>query len=488
MSKNNRKHTRSICNLEINIKDNYSENKISGVSFDISDNGLFLELNSNLQSHEQFKGNIILPNNVKLDFSGQPVYFNNNEVNEKNIKNIGYGISIENLNLKSHKVFKEFLSSINQQNSIETVNILEANTSSLLKKFINFPFQLYNPQSNWIAPLKKDLIKLLSKDSSFSKHSELKLFLAVHNNKLVGRIAAIIDHNYNTFNNSNIGFWGFYECIGNINVSNKLFQNVVSFSKTRGLSKIVGPLNPSFNHDLGFLSSGYPNLPNMQMPYNFIYYNNFAINFGFKKLKDIYSYNIDITDKLSSKIDKLDIVKDDDIKIRSINKKNFWSDAKILRYLFNESYSAANHWGFAPVTEDEWLDLAKHLKEIMDYDLVLIAEYKSKPIGYLICVPNISEILHSIRGSISLIDIIKFPFQMKKVNNIRALSIGVLKPYWKKFVGLKLLKEGVTRIKEKGYSTMEYGWVLDDNYPSIYLAKQLKGKLSNSYSVYELDI
>src|ERR1700744_2593248 len=94
-----------------------------------------------------------------------------------------------------------------------------------LKEFIDFPHDLYAGDPNYVPELfvaQRDMLN--PKKHPFFEHSKLQLFLAYRDNKIVGRIAAIRNNNHNTHSNSNDGFFGFFECINDYTVAEKLFD------------------------------------------------------------------------------------------------------------------------------------------------------------------------------------------------------------------------------------------------------------------------
>ena len=61
-----------------------------------------------------------------------------------------------------------------------------------LRKFIQFPFELYKNDKNWVPPMIDDMkLALNREDHPFYKHSHADFFLAEGNGQVLGRIAAI---------------------------------------------------------------------------------------------------------------------------------------------------------------------------------------------------------------------------------------------------------------------------------------------------------
>src|SRR6202035_1506600 len=87
------------------------------------------------------------------------------------------------------------------------------------RKFIRFLWDIYGSDPNWVPPLEMDRMKLVDeKKNPFYYHADVRWFLAEDNGKILGRIAAVVNHNHNSFHNDTTGFFGFFECINNTNV------------------------------------------------------------------------------------------------------------------------------------------------------------------------------------------------------------------------------------------------------------------------------
>jgi hypothetical protein len=94
------------------------------------------------------------------------------------------------------------------------ITIKPIHSSADLKKFIDFPHELYKGSPYYVPELFIAQRDLLTKHPIWN-HSSKQLFLALENDKIVGRIAAINNDNHNQFNQSNDGFFGFLDAIDN---------------------------------------------------------------------------------------------------------------------------------------------------------------------------------------------------------------------------------------------------------------------------------
>ena len=76
--------------------------------------------------------------------------------------------------------------------------IKEVTAKKELNQFIRFPYELYKNDPNWVPPLIIEREEFFDPGKNpFYDHAEVKLFLALKNDKPVGRISAQINFNHN---------------------------------------------------------------------------------------------------------------------------------------------------------------------------------------------------------------------------------------------------------------------------------------------------
>ena len=158
-------------------------------------------------------------------------------------------------------------------------------------RFIRLPFELYRDDPFWVPPLVMERHEFLdSSKNPFFRHAEVALFLARRDGKLVGRIAAVEDRNYNAFHGCKVAYFGLFECIDDPGVAAALVAAAKNWARWRGLIQIIGPMNLSTNQECGLLVDGFDSSPYVMMPYNPPYYADLVEACGFRKAKDLYGF------------------------------------------------------------------------------------------------------------------------------------------------------------------------------------------------------
>ena len=138
------------------------------------------------------------------------------------------------------------------------VTIVEAITKKQKKLFATFPISLYKDNKYYVPSLVGDEMTLDDpKKNLYKGSSEIKCFLAYKGNKLVGRVAAIINHESNKKHNEKCIRFSRIDFIDDMEVSKALIDAVISWGKERGLNTIHGPWGFNDADREGMLSFGY---------------------------------------------------------------------------------------------------------------------------------------------------------------------------------------------------------------------------------------
>ncbi|MDR1696129.1 MAG: hypothetical protein LBR69_05830 [Endomicrobium sp.] len=370
------------------------------------------------------------------------------------------------------------------------MKIVKVETSKQFRQFIRFPWKIYSNDSPWVPPLISDVIEIFSeRKNPFWLHAKRRLFLAYdENNNITGRIAAIIDYNYINFQDDKCGFFGFFECIDSVETAKALFDAAKSWLKGNSIFKMMGPMNPSTNDELGFLSEGFDIPPGIMMSYTPQYYLNLAERSGLKKIKELYAYDMDVIG--DSRVQRLGRIvemakkKLPTLKIRNLKKETFNEDLKAAISIYNRAWE--KNWGFVPWTDEEFVSIASKLKMLIDPDMVIIASVAGSPVGMLVSLPDYNQVLKKLNGSLLPLGFFKFMYYRKKIDSLRLMVMGVIKEYRHKGIEAIMYERGLKNALKNGYRHCELSWVLDDNVMTQRTAEMMNGRIYKKYAIYEM--
>lgn len=369
------------------------------------------------------------------------------------------------------------------------VTVRPARSSNDLHRFVKFLWKIYEGNPTWVPPLLMDRKKLIDrKKNPFYQHADAEFFLAERDGELVGRIAAIVNHNHNKEHDDRVGFFGFFECIDDQSVANALFDAAIRYLKDHGMTSVRGPANPSVNDEYGLLIDGFDLPPMILMPYNPPYYARLIEGYGLAKIKDLYAYELTQERVYSDKLERVAriVTERNRITFRSLEMKRLKEEVEKVKQVYNSAWM--KNWGAVPMTDAEVDAMAADLKPIVVPELVLFAETNGKTIGFALSLPDINVPLKYNKKGRLLPGLLQMVMRKKQIRGVRIIALGVLPEYQRTGVAGVLFYETAARALRLGYSWGEAGWVLEDNVNMIQAAEGLNGRLYKKYRLYEKGI
>ncbi|HET6528702.1 MAG TPA: GNAT family N-acetyltransferase [Balneolaceae bacterium] len=372
------------------------------------------------------------------------------------------------------------------KNTPRTHGVTLVTTNQERKQFLEFPYKHYANDEHWIPPLKMEQKKLIdTKKNPFYENGEIALFLAEQDGEICGRIAAIEDRRYNEHHGTKTGFFGFFECINNKSAASLLLKVASDWLKERGLTKVLGPSNPSMMDEIGILVDGFEHDPSIMMPYHKPYYDELIKNAGFEKEMDLYAFRVTQGKVAFDRMYRAEEIvrrRLPRLKVREVNLKNIDQEIQIVRHIFNEAWS--HNWGFIPMTKKELASLASDLKLILDPKVAHIVEVNNEPVAFSIALPDLNQVLKHMDGTLFPTGIFKLLWNKRKINQIRTALMGVLPEYQGKGIDALLHKEAIINGREVGYNSSELSWVLESNKGMIRVAEKLGAHIEKVYRMY----
>ena len=137
------------------------------------------------------------------------------------------------------------------------VTVREVSSGKDRRKFVEFPLRLYKNNEYFVPCLYGDEMALLKGKNAYADVSETAFFLAERDGRVVGRIQAIIQRQYNEMHNERRARFTRFDSINDREVSDALFATAEKWAKDRGMDTICGPLGFSDLDREGMLIEGF---------------------------------------------------------------------------------------------------------------------------------------------------------------------------------------------------------------------------------------
>lgn len=301
--------------------------------------------------------------------------------------------------------------------------------------FIQFPFDLYRNDPNWIPPFRNDVAMMMNrKKHPFYEYGEADFFLARRDSRIVGRIAVLINPHFNDYQKKKVMSFCLYDSIYDPEVTAALFETAFDWGRERGMTELIGPKGLSLFDGYGVLVEGFNLRQSMNMSaYNFPYYQTLMESVGLTKVTDFISVEFDAsTVTLPEKVTRaVDIVeKRGEIRVFTFkNRREIMKRAKEIGALYERAFT--KNWEYFPLTERDLMFLIENVINFVDPNLVkFIVNQEDELIGFILGFPDISAAMKRHNGNLwnpaLLIDLFR---EVKSSNRIIINGLGILSEY-----------------------------------------------------------
>lgn len=281
-----------------------------------------------------------------------------------------------------------------------SVIVKEIRTKKELKKFIRFQYELYKGNPYWCPPLRIGELKTLKWGSPSFDYCDAKYFLAYKENKIVGRVAAIVHKKSNEIWNEKRIRFGWIDFIDDIDVSSALIKAVENWGKELGLNEIHGPLGFTDMDNEGMLIKGFEEMSNVFSIYNYPYYIKHMEKLGFKKDVDWVQNEFIVPKEIPEKMEKMAKMVEERYGFKLLNaktKKDLLKYAHKLFYTLNEAFK--NLYGFVPLTDRQIKSYVDLYFGFIDKNFVkIVIDNQDNVIGFGVSAPSLTRALQKCNG------------------------------------------------------------------------------------------
>lgn len=347
------------------------------------------------------------------------------------------------------------------------VKIIKVTSKSLLKKFISYPFELYKNCENWVPALNGDEFDTFNpKKNEAYTFSEAECYLASKEGRIVGRVAAIVNHKANALMKKECVRFGWLDFIEDEEVLSALIGAVERFGRERGCTEISGPWGFTDMDKEGALVDGYDKLCPFTCLYNYPYYDTLLRKIGFEKEADWTQRLVKISNEMPPMFQLSDIIeKRYGLHIAKVKNTRDMSKRYGMEifHLYNESFAPLLN--FSPLSDTQIKSYLATYVPILDTDFAVICvDADDKPVGFAFCVPTLSKAVKKSKGKLFPFGLIRILRALRKNDTLEALLIGILPEYQGKGASVLMFKAIHENCIRRGITRMILNPQLEDNF------------------------
>ena len=354
-----------------------------------------------------------------------------------------------------------------------------------LKRFIRFPYDKYRRDPHWVAPLPSDeRTRLTPGKNPYFEHAEAAYFLALDRGRVVGRVSASVDRNYDAFQGEKQGAFGFFEA-DSVEATAALLEAAEGWVRARGAEVFRGPLSFTTNDECGLLVEGFGRRPALMMPYNPPEYAAWIEGAGLRKAKDLLSFEMPVPESFPPAFERVAAAarRQPGLVVRPLDMKRFREELDRIKVIYNSAWD--RNWGFVPMTDHEIDHMAAQLKPALVPEIIYFAEIHGKPVGFILNIPDVNIALKPIRGSLFPFGLARLLWSLPRVREFRVMALGLEGGQRRQGIAPLLIVESTRALRRRGMKRCTIGWTLEDNRAVNHIIDSFGGVRCAAHRVYE---
>lgn len=333
------------------------------------------------------------------------------------------------------------------------ISIKEAKTKKEIKQFVLFQFSLYKENKYWVPPIIKDeMANFDTHKNPVFKHADAHFFLAYKDNKIVGRVLAII--NWYEVNEQKIKKmrFGWFDVIDDLEVTKALLNKVNEIGKKHELEFMEGPVGFNNLDKTGVLTDGFNEVGTMITWYNHSYYKDHLEQLGFVKEKEYFENKFKFKNVDAVYYKRISAILKKRMQLKSLN---FKKTKEVLPYVdemfkvFDKSYSKLS--SYVPISEEQITYFKKKYISFINPEYIkFVVDKENKLIAFAIVMPSFSKALQKAKGKLFPFGILRLLRARKHSKDVTFYLIGVDPAYQNKGVTAIIFDEYAQTFSQKG--------------------------------------
>ena len=356
-----------------------------------------------------------------------------------------------------------------------TIHQVDTQSKADVRRFIQFPFELYRGHPLWVPPIRLDVrMRMNPEKHPFYEHSDAEFFIALREGTIVGRLALLENKPYNRCHDVRQAQFYYFECVQDLQVAEALIEHAVEWASARGLTDIVGPKGFGPLDGYGMLVDGYEFRPAMtMMNYNPPYYPEFMEALGFRKEVDFVSCYLSTKFRLPDRIHR---IAEWSAKRSGLRVKKFTSKQELREWAprigkaYNETF--VDNWEYYPLSQLEIEYVLTEIITIAEPRLIKVIVDQERVVGFLFGFADISAAIQRTRGRVLPLGIIDLLLEMRRTEWVALNGVGVLPEYHGRGGNAILYSEMEKTIRDSGFKHADLTQVAES-------AVQMRADLEN---------
>lgn len=352
--------------------------------------------------------------------------------------------------------------------------------------FFNAPFHAYPPEVGYVSPLKSDLLRMLdrTKNPLWLSGNPFAFWTAHRDGRPVGRILAHLHQQSNELHGTSRSQFGFFDCADDRDAARLLLGAAEDFARRHGKRELVGNFNLTAMQQCGVMTEGFGRRAFTDMVVNPPHIPHLLEQNGFTPFFPMQSFELSLADATLPAATALTDA--DGYRFAPMERRSFVERMEEARAVLNDGFS--RNPMFVPLTDAEFRFQAGEMMSILDPRLSSVLLRDGRPVGTVVCIPDLNGFLRATRSRIVLTT--PFHFLRYRLRRRRAVIIFYSVVTDEQGRGLmgSLLARTLAALRDARYEQLGITWIADQNAASLRQMERIGARPLHRLHLFRKDI
>ena len=349
-------------------------------------------------------------------------------------------------------------------------------SSSELEEWVALTDRIYAELPQFVPPIRAQIRDLLARTSPAFRHGDVELLSIVCDEAVSARTTAHTNSKLDARLGERLMLFGFTEFVDDDDVFAALVAALQERARALGASALFGPCNLLPNQSGGVVTSGYDERGFVDSPYSPAYYATLYERHGFERRFEGETFVLEhLADGRS--LEELfafdgERVAAERLEVRHANRRRLVEELPLVREMLNASFAQRPY--YTEIDEEEFAYAVDGLGYLLDERIALYLYKAGEPIGFLLCIPDISGFVRKVNGNLSLVNQLRLFLARGRYRREAICVIQGIVPHEQGNGYLRLLwGELLRNLRAAGYHTLRGTFVEHANVASSTYADRL---------------
>jgi GNAT superfamily N-acetyltransferase len=342
------------------------------------------------------------------------------------------------------------------------------------EEFFAVPFECYGRDSLYVSPFEPDLRRLLSRANPLFRENDFALYTVSRAGRPVGRLVAHVHAASNTRHRLARSYFGYFDCADDETAARILLDAAERWGRSRGFREIAGNFNLTAMQQMGVVTDGFDGVPYTDQMYNPPHLPSLLARCGYEPSFPMRTFEVDLNlcdPAVLMGPKQAALLAGDGVEWRRVTALAFRRLMRDACAVLNDGF--LDNPLFVPLTEEEFFFHAREMLWIMDRRISVLAYQEGRPIGVVVCIPDLNPFLRATGSSVRWTTPLHYLRHRLTRRRAVILFYSVHRAFHGRGLNGAMLARVVTAVKRAGYRRLGITWIADVNGPSLRQVEKL---------------